>query len=31
MQKLIDIINRLLDFMFAFLRPEIGLEEPKAE
>ena len=30
MQKLIDIINRLLDFMFAFLRPEIGLE-PKAE
>lgn len=30
MQKLIDIINRLLDFLFAFLRPEIGLDEPEA-
>ncbi len=27
MQKLIDIINRLLDFMFAYLRPLIGLDE----
>ena len=30
MQKLIDIINRLLDFFFAFLRPEIGLDDPEA-
>lgn len=30
MQKLIDILDRLLDFMIAYLRPLLGLDEPEA-
>jgi len=30
MQKLIDIINRLLDFFFAYLGPIIGLDGEEA-